>query len=201
MNYLSPSEYTAFGLDAATNEAFVGAASRLIDAHCRRGTLAPQEYTERLRISSGRNNVLLSHLPLISLTSARGRFARPRRDESQSNELVIAISGAFALPGSWTNLDVSSFDLENRTGEIVFPAHPLGLTYNEVEIVYQAGLAVISDDVKTACAQIVKNIAALPAMNLKSSRIDKLKIEYFSDSLIDESVRSLLAPYVAQKVA
>jgi hypothetical protein len=200
MNYLEPSEYTQFGLDAATNEAFVAAASRLMDAHCRRATLGPQEYTERLRITPGRNSVRLSHLPVMSLTSARGRFARPRRDESQSNELVVAISGAFALPGSWADLDIAQFDLDPRTGEVSLPAHPLGLTYNEAEIVYQAGLSTISDDVKTGCAQVVKNMAAVPAMNLKSTRVDKLKIEYYSDALIDESVRALLAPYVAQRV-
>jgi hypothetical protein len=201
MNYLQPSEYTTFGLDAATNEAFIAAASRLIDAHCRRTTLAPQETAERRRLASGRNTLLLSHLPVLSLTSARGRFAKPRRDESQSNELVVAISGAFGLPGTWTDLDVSNFDVDPRTGEVSLPAHPLGLAYNEVEITYQSGLETIGDDVKVACAQIVKNMAAVPAMNLKSSRIDKLKIEYFSDSLVDASVQKLLAPYVAQKVA
>ena len=201
MNYLQPSEYSTFGLDAATNEAFVTAASRLIDAHCRRATLARQAYTERHRLASGRNTLLLTLLPVLSLTSARGRFAKPRRDESQSNDLVIAISGAFGLPGTWTDLDVSTFDLDPRTGEVSLAAHPLGLAYNEVEITYQAGLGTIGDDVKTACAQIVKNMAAVPAMNLKSSRIDKLKVEYFSDSLIDASVQKLLAPYVAQKVA
>jgi len=200
MNYLSPSEYTTFGLDAATNEAFVTAASRLIDAHCRRATLAPQEYAERMRLSQGRGSVQLSHLPVIVLTSARGRYAAPRRDESPNNDLALAFSGAFAVPGSWTDLDVASFDLEPRTGAVQLPAHPLGLAYNEVEITYQSGLAAIGDDVKTACAQVVKNIAALPAMNLKSSRIDKLKVEYFSDSLLDDSVRALLTPYVAQRV-
>jgi len=115
--------------------------------------------------------------------------------------LLIAISGAFGLPGTWTDLDVTSFDLGPRTGEVSLPAHPLGLGYNEVEITYQSGRETIGDDVKVACAQIVKNMAAVPAMNLKSSRIDKLKIEYFSDALIDASVQKLLAPYVAQKVA
>src|SRR3954470_6045842 len=125
MNYLQPSEYISFGLDAATNEAFIGASSRLIDAHCRRPMLVPQAYTERMRITSGRNSAQLSYLPVMSLTSARGRFARPRRDESQSNDLVIAISGAFGLPGTWSDLDMSSFDLDPRTGEVGFPAHPL----------------------------------------------------------------------------
>jgi hypothetical protein len=201
MNYLQPSEYTAFGLDAAVNEAFVAAASRLIDAHCRRQSLGATEYKERLRIAPGRGSVQLSHLPVISLTSARGRFARPRRDESQSNDLVIAVAGAFALPGSWTDLDVASFDLDPRTGEVTLPAHPLGLAYNETEITYQAGLVTIGDDVKTACAQVVKNMAAIPAMNLKSTKVDKLKIDYYADSLFDESVRLLLAPYVAQRLS
>jgi hypothetical protein len=201
MDYLAPNEYENYGIEKTTLAAWIAAASSLIDAHCRRATLAPQAYTERHRLASGRNTMLLTHLPVISLTSARGRFAKPRRDESQSNELVIAISGAFGLPGTWTDLDVTSFDLDPRTGEVSLPAHPLGLAYNEIEITYQAGLATIGDDVKTACAQIVKNMAAVPAMNLKSSRIDKLKIEYFSDSLIDASVQKLLAPYVAQKVA
>lgn len=200
MNYLEPSEYTTFGIDAATNEAFVGAASRLIDAHCRRATLAPQAYTERVRLAAGLGQVQLTHLPVISLTRARGRYAAPRRDESLSNDLVVAFSGAFAVPGTWTDLDPASFDLDPRTGAVSLPAHPLGLSYNEVEITYQSGLTTIGDDVKTACAQIVKNISALPAMNLKSSRIDKLKVEYFSDSLLDDSIRSLLAPYVAQRV-
>lgn len=199
MNYLTPSEYTTYGLDAATHEAYVLAASRLIDAHCRRATLAAAAYTERMRV--GRNGARLSYLPVISLTSARGRFAPPRRDESQSNELVIAIAGAFGLPGSWTTLDPASFDFDPRTGQVSLPAHPLGLTYNEVEITYQCGLAAIGEDVKAACAQIVKNMAAVPSMNLKSSRVDRLKLEYFSDSLLDESVRKLLSPYVAQRAA
>jgi hypothetical protein len=201
MNYLQPSEYTSFGIDAATNEAFVAAASRLMDAHCRRQSLGATEYTERLRIARGRATVQLSHLPVISLTNARGRFASPRRDESLSNDLVIAVAGAFALPGSWTILDVASFDVDLRTGEVTLPAHPLGLQYNEAEITYQAGLVTVGDDVKTACAQVVKNMAAIPAMNLKSTKVDKLKIDYYSDSLLDQSVRALLAPYVAQRLS
>jgi len=200
MNYLQPSEYSNFGLDAATNEAFVTASSRLIEAHCRRATLAPQAYTERHRLASGRNTLLLTHLPVISLTSARGRFAKPRRDESQSNDLVIAISGAFGLPGTWTDLDVTSFDLGPRTGEVSLPAHPLGLAYNEVELTYTAGFAALPDAVKFACAQIVRNAQATPALNVKASALDRMQMEYFSDSLLDAGVRTLLAPYVAVRL-
>ena len=54
--------------------------------------------------------------------------------------------------------------------------------------------------IKIACAQVVKNAQATPAMNVKGSRMDTLQMQYFSGSLIDANVQQMLAPYVAQKV-
>jgi hypothetical protein len=54
--------------------------------------------------------------------------------------------------------------------------------------------------VKFACAQIVKNAQATPALNVKSSKMDTLQMQYFSNSLIDAGVQSLLVPYVAQRI-
>jgi len=54
--------------------------------------------------------------------------------------------------------------------------------------------------VKVACAQIVKNAQATPALNVKKGMLDRMQLMYFSDSLLDETVHALLAPYVAQKV-
>jgi hypothetical protein len=59
---------------------------------------------------------------------------------------------------------------------------------------------VIPDPVKFACAQIVRNAQATPALNVRIGRVDRMRMDYFSDSLIDQNVRSMLAPYVAQKV-
>jgi hypothetical protein len=70
----------------------------------------------------------------------------------------------------------------------------------EVDIVYTAGLAVITDPVKFACAQIVRNAQATPALNVKTGKVDVMRMDYFSDSLIDQNVQAMLAPYVAQKV-
>ena len=58
----------------------------------------------------------------------------------------------------------------------------------------------VSECIKTACAQIVRNAQATPALNVRAETIDRMHLEYFSERLVDESVRSLLAPYVAQKV-
>jgi len=54
--------------------------------------------------------------------------------------------------------------------------------------------------VKVACAQIVRNAQATPALNVNSARLDRMSFDYFSDSLVDTTVKTLLAPYVAQKV-
>jgi hypothetical protein len=201
MNYLTPSEYEQFGLETATPEPLIAAASRLMEAHCRRTTLGIAEYTERMRVTPGRNGVRLSHLPLAGgapIMAARGRFAAPRRGDP---ELVLDVARAFSLPGTWTSIAPELFEVDGLTGEVTFPAYALGLPFNEVEITYNAGLEPLPDEVRFACAQLVKNAQATPSLRVKSGRVDTMKLEYFTDTLIDDTVRRLLAPYVAQKVA
>ena len=77
----------------------------------------------------------------------------------------------------------------------------MGLFFNEVDVVYNAGLTVIPPSVKVACAQIVKNAQVTPALNVKSGQIDRMRLDYFGDSLVDDTVRSLLEPFVARKGA
>jgi hypothetical protein len=219
MNYLSSSEYGAYGLEATTAEAWVTAASALMDSHCRRKTLGTAQYTERLRVSHGRNTIRLTYLPLVpsdpstsAVVSARARYAMPRRGESlpalglgasvfADPEFTADVALAFGLPGQWTALDPSSLDCCSETGEVSFPLNALGLGFNEIEITYTAGFDPAPDSVKFACAQIVRNAQATPALNVRSGSIDRMTLEYFSDSLMDASVRAMLAPYVAQKVA
>ena len=55
--------------------------------------------------------------------------------------------------------------------------------------------------VKQACSKLVKNALATPALNVKRNVVpDRMQLMYFSDSLLDATVQSLLAPYVAQRV-
>ena len=216
MNYLQPSEYEAYALEATLPATWVAAASALMDALCRRSTLAVAQYTERLRITAGRNTVRLTYLPLATvdpatspIVSARARYALPRRGEAGNFsvppfqhvfDLAYDVSQAFALPGTWTTLDPASIDAFADTGELTFPINVLGLPFNEVEITYNAGLAAIPNDVKFACAQLIRNAQATPALNVRSGAIDKMHTEYFQDTLFDDTVQRLLAPYVAQKV-
>ncbi len=87
-----------------------------------------------------------------------------------------------------------------QPANVTFPRTFLGLGYNEVEVKYTAGLVVVPAAVKIACAQIVKNAQATPALNVKSSKLDTMQMQYFSGVLIDPQVQALLRPYLAQRI-
>jgi hypothetical protein len=116
------------------------------------------------------------------------------------SEPLCEIAWAFSLPGQWTAIDPNSVDFDVNTGELTLPWNVLGLPYNEVAATYTAGLAMIGDDVKTACAQIVRNAQSTPALNASKTKIDTMQMQYFSSSLVDDTVRAWLRPYVANRL-
>jgi hypothetical protein len=206
MSYLDPTEYITYGLTADTSDDWAEMASVLIEAHCRRPSLLVTQYVERMRLTAGSQAVRLSYLPLAPLGSATSplvgvqvRYGRPRRGELQ-DPMLAQVAWAFSIPGSWSALDLTSLDLNTVTGDLTFPMNLLGLNYNEVEVTYTAGVSVAPPSVKVACAQIVKNAQATPAMNVKGSKMDTLQMQYFAGSLIDANVQMMLAPYVAQRI-
>lgn len=206
MNYLSPSEYESYGLQATTPAALVTAASAVMDAYCRRATLAVAQYEERLRLQAGRNTVRVSYLPLAPLApattpivSAQGRYTLPRRGEWPYDDLSVDVALLFGLPGTWNAIDVTGIDIDVNTGELMLPLNPMGLWFSELDVVYTAGLATLPDPVKVACAQIARNAQSTPGLNVKAGQVDRMQMQYFSDSLVDATTRSLLGPYVAQK--
>lgn len=204
--YLQPTEYETYGLSADVADAWITAASSLIDSHCRRASLNPTQYTERLRITDGSQSARLSYLPLVALAPAtlpfvsiQARYARPRRGETVY-PLQEEVLWAFSLPGAWTTIDPTTIDFVADTGELIFPRNILGLPYNEVAVTYTAGLATIPAAVKSACAQIVTNAQATPGLNVKSSKLDTLQLQYFSGALVDPTVQTLLAPWVSTRL-
>ncbi len=206
MNYLDATEYLTYGLEATTDVSWVTAASAIIDAHCRRATLGVAQYEERLKMPAELNTVRLSYLPLAAvapatspIVSLQARYGIPRRGEWPFPEVSLEFALVFALPGSWTTVDPATVDVWAEAGELTFPVNALGLFFNEVDVVYNAGWATIPAGVKVACAQIVKNAQATPGLNVKAGMVDRMRLEYFSDKLVDETVRTLLEPYVARK--
>jgi hypothetical protein len=206
MAYLQPAEYPNYGLPAGTTADWITAATALINSYCRRPDLNVIQYTERLRVTQGAQTVRLSYLPLAPLGTAtnpivsiEGRYAKPRRGEMQA-EPMFEIAWAFSLPGQWSAIDPGTVDCDANTGEVMLPRNLLGLPYNEVMVTYTAGLAAIGDDVKTACAQIVRNAQSTPALNASKTKIDTMQMQYFSSSLVDETVQIWLRPYVANRL-
>ena len=206
MAYLEPVEYANYGLPAGTTADWVTAATALINSFCRRPDLHIAQYTERLRITNGSCAVRLSYLPLAVLGAStsplvvlQARYGKSRRGEALDGALAD-IAWAFSLPGQWTAIDRGAVDFDAETGELTLPWNVLGLPYNEVMVTYTAGLATIGDDVKTACAQIVRNAQSTPALNASKTRIDTMQVEYFSSSLLDETVQAWLRPYVASRL-
>jgi len=206
MGYLQPTDYVNYGLAPDTTDDWVTMASSVIEAYCRRTSLNPTQYEERLRVVAGSQTVRVSYLPLLAMAPAtqpivsmQGRLTRPRRGEIPYPELG-EVAYAFSLPGTWTAIDPATVDFVLDTGEIILPYNILGLAYGEVDIVYTAGLAVIPPAVLVACAQIVKNAQSTPGLNVKQSKMDTMQMEYFSGSLIDPQVQMLLAPYVSSRL-
>lgn len=206
MPYLQPAEYSSYGLPDSTSSDWITAATALINSFCRRPDLNVTQYSERLRIISGARSVRLSYVPLTPLGSAtspiiavQGRYAQSRRGEAPESNLVEEAS-VFSLPGQWTDIDPGTIDFDANTGELTLPGNLFALSYNEVSVTYTAGLSAIGDDIKATCAQIVRNAQAMPALNTSKTRIDTMQIQYFSSSLLDETVQTWLRPYVANRL-
>jgi hypothetical protein len=206
MAYLQPADYQNYGLPSGTTTDWITAATALINSYCRRPDLNVIQYTERLRLTSGSQTALLSYLPLAPLGAAttplasiKGRYTKPRRGELP-NDPLLEIAQVFSLPGQWTAINPDSVDYDSVTGELTLPWNVLGLPYNEVAVTYTAGFATIGDDVKTACAQIVRNAQSTPALNASKTKIDTMQMEYFSSSLVDETVQAWLRPYIANRL-
>src|SRR5580658_5167863 len=204
--YLQPTQYQTYGLAPDVTGDWITAASSLIDTHCRRVSLNPTTYTKRLRIVAGSQTARLSYLPLVPvapaalpLVSIQARYTKGRRGQYQY-PIQEEVLWAFSLPGAWTTVDPTTVDFVTDTGELVFPLNIMGLPYNEVEVTYTAGLTTIPDAVLCACALIVRNALATPGLNVKSSKMDTMQIQYFSNSLVDAAAQAMLAPYVANRL-
>src|SRR5882757_5840953 len=206
MAYLETTEYESYGLAADTTDDWIAVASGMIDAYCRRASVMATQYMERLRVVEGSQTVRLSYLPLLAIPPAttplvmvRGRYTRPPRGDL-SPVRSAAVVYAFSLPGAWTQLDPASIDFASDIGELTLPYNILGLPYSEIEVTYTAGCAAVPEAVKIACAQLVKNAQSTPGLNVKTSKMDTMWLQYFSNSLMDAQVQQLLRPYVATRL-
>jgi hypothetical protein len=203
--YLSAAEFPAYGLADSTDPALVRVARDLVDSFCRRASILIAQYEERTKLPDGRPVTRASFTPLIAaegnespFLSLRARHGLPRG--SGSDAVLGAMLAPFGGPPAWVELDPAAVDFHRDTGEIWLPAGLYGAPYTEVEMTYTAGYAEPPENVKLACAQIIRNIESHPAPNVRSAQLDRLQLEYFAGSLLDEDTRRLLAPFIALRL-
>jgi hypothetical protein len=207
MGYLSTDEYTRFGLQETTPDGLVMAASSLIDAHCRRKGFGITQYMERIRVGRSRT-VRLSYLPLAAapgasspIVLARGRYVSMDGEWALSNELAAEVAQVFAMQNTWFTVSPDSLDLDVESGEVIICGGLLSPALRDLELTYTAGYSEVPHKVKQACAKLVQNALATPALNVSKQKIDTMYLQYFADSLVDADVQRLLAPFVAQRLA
>ncbi|WP_047490945.1 hypothetical protein [Terriglobus sp. TAA 43] len=200
MQYLSAAEYVTFGLGEDTADELVVAASAMIDAFCRRTSLAVMQYVERMRLRRG-CEAQLSFLPIAPLNGAASALVsvRVRLGRAVAGVPMAEALCAFGLAGQWVDVDVSTVTV-SEDGVFTLLPHLLGVPYLEAEVTYTSGYVDVPVPVKIACAQIVKNAQAMPALNVKRQALDGMQMEYFQGALLDAEVQRLLQPYVAERV-
>lgn len=193
MQYLAAAEYVLFGLGEDTADDLVVAASAMIDSFCRRTSLAVTQYVERVRLRHG-CEAQVSNLPVSAVAGVRARMGYATAQSPTAEAL-----SAFGLAGQWTAVDASAVSF-TEDGVVTVAPHVLGMPYTDAEITYTAGYADVPVPVKVACAQIVKNAQAMPALNVKRQALDGMQMEYFQGALLDAEVQRLLQSFVAQRV-
>src|SRR5579875_2525783 len=113
MAYLEPSEYVAYGLSADTSDAWVEAASSMIEAHCRRSSLLATSYTERLRVARQSGSVQLTYAPVAQVNAVQARYALNAR---VNEGLLLEWTLAFGAPGQWVAVDPTTVILDAASG-------------------------------------------------------------------------------------
>ncbi len=105
----------------------------------------------------------------------------------------------FLPTDEWADVDVTTIDIA-PDGALYLATGLFGCMYSELEVTYTAGFADTPVPVKVACAQIIRNAQAMPALTLRTQSIDKMRMEYFSGTLLDADVQRILQPYVSQRI-
>jgi hypothetical protein len=201
---MTTAEFTAFGLADSTDPALIRVASNLVDAFCQRASLLVAEYSERNRLPDGVPVTRTTYTPLAvaqgqqtPFLSVRARHGIPRGPSPLTLAELVA---PFGGPPAWVDLDPAKVEYHAATGELWLPAGIFGVPFTDVELTYTAGYAEPPEAVKLACAQIIRNIESHPAPNVRAAQLDKLQLEYYAGSLLDEDTRRLLAPFVAVRL-
>jgi hypothetical protein len=199
--YLTTAEFAQYGLADSTDPAMIRIASDLVDSSCHRESVLLMQYSERNRLPEGLPVTRATYTPLAMAQGAPTPFVSVRARHGIARgphaATLAEMMAPFGGPPAWVDLDPARVDYNAATGDIWLPVGIFGIPYTEAELVYTAGYAQPPEAVKQACAQIIRNIESHPVASVRTAQMDRLQLEYFAGSFLDEDVRRLLAPFVA----
>ena len=112
---------------------------------------------------------------------------------------MFEIAWAFSLPGQWVAVDTNTVDFDPATGELTLPMNLFGFSFNEISVTYTAGLSTIGDDVKSACAQIVRNAQSSPGAERQPHAHGHNAIGVLFEFAAGRHGEAWLRPYVANR--
>ena len=146
--------------------------------------------------------VRLSYGPLISVDAVRAQYARPRLGRSATGDRLpeLALRRRLRLPGEWVDCgpDDTLCESADRGVSVCVERDGDALQRGRGDVyggLYD-GAECCAGGVRADC----EKCAGDAGLNVKSSKMDTLQTQYFSDSLIDSQVQAMLRPYVAERL-
>ncbi len=163
--------------------------------------------TESRYVADRRPIVTLAKTPIQKVHSAQGRYGFGRRDSqsvfSVSDFNLLSTLSAFGGPPAWESFTVDANNLDAGTGSLWVPAGVLLAYYTEVRVHYVAGYQYedLPDDIKLACANLVRAAASMPEFqggNISMLAAGDHKIQRFASTLMNDDVKNMLSNFRAR---
>lgn len=159
---------------------------------------------EELSMPSQRSIARLSEWPIAQLQSGIGRYGYGRRLDQTLGYFydanLISSLSAFGGPPPWTPFSLPASSLNSSTGDMWVPAGTLLAYYTDIKVRYIGGWSQIGlpPAIKTATAAIVDALSAAPmGPQIRRFNAGKTQIERFAATVLDDDIKSMLRPYMA----
>ncbi|WP_155644144.1 hypothetical protein [Burkholderia cepacia] len=206
--------------EALTIQAIIGQQATFTNvqfAHAAQATLQTGlTIIEQRTMPEDRPITMLAQTPIMALLSGVGRYGYMRRGQDGVGSIdtynLLAVMSKFGGPPAWEVWTPQANSCEPETGTVWVPAGVLLAYYTEVRINYVAGwtYASLPSEIKQACANIVKNIAATAGMpgTMQKMQAGDTAMQRFANQagalnsfVVDDDTKLLLAPYRSRLLA
>lgn len=162
---------------------------------------------EQITMPPKRSVTRLGSWPLVRLLSGLGSYRYGRRSEQQAglyaDQSVLSLMQTFGGPPEWIAWNVNGADYSLVSNELWVPSGIFLAYYSDIRVFYLAGYnqANIPPCIKQATAGVITANLATQDMagNVKVAKAGEQQLQRFSATVLDDDLRSMLAPYRARR--